>query len=98
MFGILTNMARMPMTPDGALDIMMGLQFHQHDWYKIYFWPLIARVDVMTPQKLTAINFSSPSGETADWLRRWCGRLLACSNKHIWKSCSCTLHLAKMCT
>ena len=48
MFGILTNMARMPMTPDGALDIMMGLQFHQHDWYKIYFGPLIARLDVMT--------------------------------------------------
>ena len=56
MFGILTNMARMPMMPDGSLDIKMGLQFHQHDWYKIWFWPLIARLDVMTPQKLTQVS------------------------------------------
>ena len=55
-------MARVPVNPDGTLDIMMGLQFHQHNWYKIWFWPLIARVDVMTPQKLTqvSVGFHNP--------------------------------------
>ena len=37
MFGILTNMARMPLR-SGDIDIKMGLQFHQHDWYKVPFW------------------------------------------------------------
>lgn len=61
MFGILTNMARMPLR-DGDIDIKMGLQFHQHDWYKVPFWPLISSLDIMTPQKLTqvSVGFHNP--------------------------------------
>ena len=97
--GILTNLARMPMRQMGAQepDIKMALQFHQHDWYKVPLWPLIAKIDVMTPHQLTQVSVGyhnpkaiqvarclrlSPSRETTSLLQTWCGRLVLVNTTH----------------